>query len=73
MLTILFFIFLIWFFGKVLLFGIKAAWSIFKILAIVIFLPFILIGMVLAGLLYIAFPALIILGIFSLFIPRNGN
>lgn len=73
MLTILFFIFLIWLFGKVLFFGIKAAWSIFKILAIVIFLPLVLIGMVLAGLLYIAFPILIILGIFSLFIPGNGN
>lgn len=73
MLTILFFIFLIWFFLKLLFFGIRAAWSIFKILVIVIFLPFILIGMVVAGLLYIAFPVLIILGILSLFIPGNGN
>lgn len=65
MLEILFAICMLWVFGKMLIFGIKAAWGIAKILFTIIFLPAILVGLVLGGLLHIAFPVLIIIGIIS--------
>lgn len=66
MLSLLFAICMIWVFGKLFIFGIKAAWGISKFLITVVLLPLILIGMVVGGLLYLAFPILIILGIVSL-------
>nr|WP_294680405.1 hypothetical protein [uncultured Anaerotignum sp.] len=53
-------------FGKLLLFGIRAAWGISTFLLTVVFLPVVLIGLVLGGLLYIAFPILIVIGIIAL-------
>lgn len=67
MLEILFAICMLWVFGKLLIFGIKAAWGISKILVTVIFLPAILIGMVIGGLIYIAFPLVLVIGIIGLF------
>ncbi len=46
--------------------GLKASWGILKLLCTVIFFPVILIGMVVGGLMYIAFPLLIIGGIIGL-------
>lgn len=66
MLELLFGICLLGVFGKLFLFGMKAAWGISKILFTIILLPVILIGMVIGGLIYIAFPILIIVGIISL-------
>lgn len=66
MLTVLFIICMLGFVGKLFFFGIKAAWGISKMLLSVVLLPLILIGMVAAGLIYIAFPVLIILGVVSL-------
>ena len=63
MFTILFCICLLWVFGKLLVFGVKATWGIAKILVTVALLPVVLIGMVLFGLIYIAFPILIVIGI----------
>ena len=60
MLSVLFVICLIWFIGKFFIFGLKASWGIMKLLCTVIFFPVILIGMVVGGMLYIAFPVLII-------------
>ena len=57
---------MIWIFGKLLFFGIKAAWGISKLLVTVVLLPLLLIGMVIAGLIYIAFPILIVVGIVAL-------
>ena len=70
MLTILFLICLIWIFIKLFLFGIKAAWGIFKILLTVVLIPLILIGMVVFGLIYIAFPILIVIGIVFYIVSR---
>ena len=70
MLTILFLICLIWIFIKLFLFGIKAAWGIFKILLTVVSIPLILISMVVLGLIYVAFPILIVIGIVSYIITR---
>ena len=53
-------------FGKMLLFGIKVGWGLMKFLFSLIFLPIILIGMVMGGLLYLAIPVLIIIGIIVL-------
>ena len=66
MFELLFAILMIVVFGKLLIFAIKAAWSITKILFTVVLLPFVLIGLAIAGLLYIAFPILIIIGIVAL-------
>ena len=64
MLTLLFGICMLVLFGKLLVFGIRAAWGISKIL------PIILIALVAGGLLYIAFPILIVLGLISLVTRR---
>ena len=66
MLTVLFTICMIWFFGKFFIFGLKVSWGIMKLLCMIIFFPVILIGMVVGGLMYIAFPLLIIGGIIGL-------
>ena len=66
MLSLLFTICMIWFVGKFFIFGLKASWGIMKLLCTVIFFPVILIGMVIGGLMYIAFPLLIVGGIIAL-------
>lgn len=71
MLTFLFVICMLWVFGKLLIFALKATWSISKILLTIVLLPAILIIMVIGGLLYIAFPILIIVGIVSLITSRS--
>ena len=69
MLLLLFTICMIWISGKLFIFGVKAAWGISKLLLTVVFLPLILIGMVIGGLMSIAFPILIIVGIVALVAP----
>ena len=71
MLSILFAICMIWFIGKFFVFGLKASWGIMKLLCVVVFFPVILIGMVAGGLLYIAFPILIIGGIIALVVSKS--
>ena len=66
MLSLLFTICIIWFVGKFFVFGLRASWGIMKLLCTVIFFPVILIGMVVGGLMYIAFPLLIVGGIIAL-------
>lgn len=65
MLSLIFVICMIGFIWKLFVFGLKASWGIMKLLCTVVFFPVILIGMVLGGLLYIAFPLLIIGGIIA--------
>ena len=66
MLSLLFAICMIWFIGKFFMFGIKVSWGIMQLLCTVVVFPVILIGMVIGGLMYIAFPLLIIGGIIAL-------
>ena len=66
MLTVNFIIVLIWVAWKMLIWGIKAAWGIAKILFTVLFLSLFLFGLVWAGLIYLAIPVLIIVGICAL-------
>ena len=54
-------------FGKLIGFAIRAAWGISKVIVTLVFLPLILIGLVLGGLIYLAFPILIVVGLVALF------
>lgn len=67
MLTILFLIFLFGIFGKLFFFGIRAAWGISKFVLMVVFFPVILLGMLVVGLVKLAFPLLLILGVIAMF------
>ena len=67
MLTILFLIFLFGIFGKLFFFGIRAAWGISKFILMLVFFPVILIGMLVIGLVKLAFPLLIIFGVVAMF------
>lgn len=67
MLEVIFTILMIIIFGKLLIFGIKATWGITKILVTVVFLPLILIGLVLGGLVSLALPILIVVGLIAMF------
>ena len=65
---LLFAICMIGFIWKLFVFGVRASWGIMKLLCTVVLFPVILIGMVVGGLLYVAFPLLIIAGVILLFI-----
>lgn len=71
MLTLIFTILMLLIFGKLIGFAVKAAWGISKIICTVVLLPLFLIGLVFAGLIGIAFPILLIVGIVSLLIPKS--
>ena len=66
MLSLLFAICMIWVFGKLFIFGIKAAWGISKFIVTVVLLPLAVIGLVVGGFIYLAFPILVVVGIVSL-------
>lgn len=66
MLAILFTILMFAVFGKLLVLAFKVSWGIMKILFTLVFLPVILIGLVIAGFIYIALPILIVIGIVTL-------
>lgn len=66
LLMFLFIICMIGIFGNLLFLGIRMAWGISKFLLMIVLLPLVLIGMVVGGLLYIAFPILLVVGILSL-------
>ena len=63
----LFMILMIFVFGKLFFFGLKAAWGLSKFILTIILLPITLMMMVSAGLIYFAFIILIIIGIISFF------
>lgn len=63
MLNIIFAICMLLVFRKLLIFGIKAAWGISRIVVTVIFFPVIMIGIIIGGLAYIALPVVIVLGV----------
>lgn len=71
MLTLLFFVLLLSIFGKILGFAIRATWGISKIVFSVVLLPLFLIGLVLKGLMSVALPVLIVIGIVSLFVLHD--
>ena len=70
MLTLLFIVCMFGVYGKLFCFGIKAAWVISKFVLTIVFFPLLLIGMLAGGLLYLALPILLVVGIISLFSSR---
>lgn len=66
MLSFLFTILMIVVFGKMIGFAIRATWGISKVIVTLVLLPMILIVLVLGGLLSIAFPILVIVGLIAL-------
>ena len=63
----LFMILMIFVFGKLFFFGLKAAWGLSKFVLTIILFPITLMMMVSAGLIYFAFIIFIIIGIISFF------
>lgn len=70
MLTLLFIVCMFGVCGKLFYFGIKVAWGISKFVLTIVFFPLLLIGMLAGGLLYLALPILLVVGIISLFSSR---
>ncbi|MBR5064668.1 MAG: hypothetical protein IKX09_00295 [Oscillospiraceae bacterium] len=64
--TIMFSILMIMIFGRLLFFALRLAWGFGKVVFSLIFLPLTLLGIFLKGLIAVALPALIIIGIISL-------
>jgi len=63
----LFMILMFYIFGKLFFFGIRAAWGISKFVLMVVFFPVILLGMLVVGLVKLAFPLLLIFGVIAMF------
>ena len=63
MLNIIFIVALVWVVAKMLIWGIKAAWGIARVLATIVLLPLFIAGLAWIGLVYVAIAALIIAGI----------
>lgn len=73
MLAFIFMVLLFMVFGKILVFAVKAAWGVTKIVCTVVLFPLILIGMVVGGLIKIALPVLLIIGVITLFMSKSAN
>ena len=56
----------VWSFWKLFCFGVKAAWGISKFVLTIVFLPLILLVMVAGGLISIALPVLLVIGVVGL-------
>lgn len=65
MLTLIFWIFMFLIFGNIMMFSIKMAWGISKVVCSLVLLPIILVVLVLVGLIKIAFPVLAVVGLIS--------
>lgn len=66
MLTLIFFVALIYVACKMFVFGIKATWGIAKFICGVLLLPAFLVMLFFAGLIYVAVPILIIVGLVTI-------
>lgn len=69
--TLIFVILMLIVFGKLLKFAIKATWGLAKIVCSLVLLPLILIGLALSGLIIIALPVLVIVGIVALIVLKD--
>lgn len=71
MLTFIFIIMMFGVFGKLISLAIRATWGITKICFTIIFLPLALIALACAGLVTIAIPILLIVGVVALIVPKR--
>ncbi len=69
--SIIFVILMLVVFGKILKFAVKATWSIAKIVVSLVLLPLILVCLVLSGLIVLALPLLIVVGIIAFAVLRD--
>lgn len=53
-------------FGRLMLFAIKLGWGILKFVGFLVFLPAIILGLIITGVVSIAIPVLIVIGLVSL-------
>ncbi len=67
MLELLFAVLMITIFSKMFVFGMKATWGITKIIFSLVLLPIALIGLVIGGLVSLALPILLVVGVISMF------
>ena len=67
MLSLLFTVLMLAIFGKIFGFALKATWGITKIIFSIVLLPVFLIALVFMGLMWIALPILLVIGVVSLF------
>ncbi|MDE5939692.1 MAG: hypothetical protein K2H37_11495 [Lachnospiraceae bacterium] len=70
MISLLFCILMLAVFGKLAVFAFRAAWGVTKILLCFVLAPLFLIVLLISGLVYIAFPILIIVGVIGLVSSR---
>ena len=73
MITLIFSILMIAVFGRLLMFAIRLAWGALKVVLSLVFLPAALILLFIKGLFTVAFPILIIVGLISIFIPKQQS
>ena len=73
MITLIFMFCMFAVFGKIAFFALKAAWGVTKLVLTLVLLPVTLVLMVAAGLIHLALPILIIVGIISLFSRTPAN
>lgn len=66
MLTLVFICLMIGVFGKLIGLAFKMTWGITKVLFTLVFLPFVLIALAIGGLVTIALPLVVVVGIISL-------
>ncbi|MCR4990792.1 MAG: hypothetical protein K6A38_08020 [Lachnospiraceae bacterium] len=67
MLTLIALILFFAIFGKLIGFALRLGWGIFKIALYLVFCPAVILFMIFSGLIYVALPILIIVGIAGLF------
>ena len=70
MLSLIFGILMILVFGKLIIFAIKAAWGLTRVLLTVVLLPLVLLGLVAGGLMFLALPVLLLVGLGTLIVAR---
>ena len=70
MITLAFCVLLLMLVGKLIALSVKATWGILKIVLTIIFMPAILVFLAIGGLMYIAFPLLIVAGIIAIISPK---
>ncbi|NSE03649.1 hypothetical protein G4422_09440 [Blautia wexlerae] len=73
MLTLIFTCLMVWIFGKLIWIAFKMTWGITKVLFNLVFLPIILIALVIGGLVSVALPVLVIIGIIMLICEIAGK
>ena len=66
MLSLIFWILMFMTFGKILKFALKMAWGISKIIVSLVLLPLFLAVLVLKGLMFLALPILVVVGVIAL-------